>query len=71
MNPRKVQNNEVLFLCFCYAVIILKKNQKNSWQNLSIKYNYNIEVAYMDMIKNENQLIGAMEQLYQDYLKLT
>lgn len=25
----------------------------------------------MDMIKNENQLIGAMEQLYQDYLKLT
>ena len=23
------------------------------------------------MIKNENQLIGAMEQLYQDYLKLT
>lgn len=25
----------------------------------------------MDMIKNENQLISAMEQLYQDYLKLT
>lgn len=25
----------------------------------------------MEMIKNENQLIGAMEQLYQDYLKLT
>lgn len=25
----------------------------------------------MNMIKNENQLIGAMEQLYQDYLKLT
>lgn len=25
----------------------------------------------MEMIKNENQLISAMEQLYQDYLKLT